>query len=215
MRHEFVEGAIAPRARRVGKAPGAAALIALCRRPLRSPACRAGTQARAIALTAVTTAAQQHLGPATGAQEHPACLGHRRSGTSQSACWTPPPSGAILNTSLDCPRDTRVGRDDGSYCQVEAVAALVSSALPLSGATLATAILLAFTSLPQWSFYDDTGCSSIGISPQYFRRCSTGRGSALRALKPNREVPNPRQRQPALIAPSRSSRKTLISLPGK
>src|SRR5450631_3231338 len=100
MRHDLAAGPVTTGTGSMGKAPRSAALVALTGRLLRGPACGHRAPAAAINLASIATAAQHYLHAATRAQEHPASRGHRRSGISQSVCWTPCKTDAILPVSL-------------------------------------------------------------------------------------------------------------------
>ena len=135
MRHDlFLPRPISASACRMCEPAPPAGLVASPGSPQRRLPRLAGAAASAIDLAAVAAAADQHLRPAAGAQEHPASVGHRRFGVKAEARWTPRASDAILSVARTSSRSPRVGRDDGVTCQVLTVVALaLSSARRLSG----------------------------------------------------------------------------------
>jgi hypothetical protein len=79
MRHDFIAGPVTSGASRMQMAAATGALIAPAGVAHARPSHRPGALGSAIALAAIATATDQHLGPATGTQEQAACGLHRRS----------------------------------------------------------------------------------------------------------------------------------------
>ena len=79
MRHDFIAGPVTSGARRMQMAEATGALIAPAGVAHARPSHRPGALGSAIALAAITTATDQHLGPAAGTQEQAARGLHRRS----------------------------------------------------------------------------------------------------------------------------------------
>jgi hypothetical protein len=79
MRHDFITGAVTSGASRMQMAAATGALIAPAGVAHARPPHRPGALGGAIALTAIATTTDQHLGPAAGTQEQAARGLHRRS----------------------------------------------------------------------------------------------------------------------------------------
>jgi hypothetical protein len=78
MRHDFMTGAVTSCASRMQMAAATGALIAPAGVAHALPPHRPGALGCAIALTAIATTTDQHLGPAAGTQEQAAGGLHRR-----------------------------------------------------------------------------------------------------------------------------------------